>query len=63
MSDHARRFVDTLGANMGVLLPTVTQLMAEAWDEGVAGGLGWNENLGEDFATPNPYRSATEAAS
>jgi len=29
---------------------------AEAWDEGAAGGLSWDENLGEDFKTPNPYR-------
>ena len=34
----------------------LAQAKADAWDEGATSGLSWNENLGEDFDAPNPYR-------
>lgn len=57
LSDHALRVVQALEANKGVLLPTINQLMAEAWAEGFKqGGPMHDEHHGEpDKHTINPY--------
>ena len=59
MDEYTQAFIsDTAKVALEAAAP---HMMAGAWDEGAAAGLGWDENRGEDFATPNPYRKPTDA--
>lgn len=55
LSDHAGRVIKALDANKGVLLPTINQLMAEAWTEGYrAMNREWAQTA--DIVTPDEDR-------
>lgn len=53
LTDHTVRVLDALTDNKGVLLPTINQLMAEAWAEGIEAGV--DGSVPECDYARNPY--------
>jgi hypothetical protein len=54
LTDHTVRVLDAMTANKGVLLPTINQLMAEAWQEG-ADAYETRRARDESLPLTNPY--------
>jgi hypothetical protein len=55
VSEYANRVIQALGDHSGVLLPTIKQLMAEAWDEGFADGMRQDAEGDDGPRFTNPY--------